>query len=278
MSCSQCFSGHAKTAEPKGSTATIYNRQTYVAQPSDPATIRGIIVIVPDAFGWKFVNNRILVDRYAALGNFKVYLPDFMDDNAAPPWMIDVFGKLMKKKSVIEYFQIPYYGAMAMRGFVPFLIRNRLSVSMPKVQSFFEELRKSEGHLPIGAAGFCWGGLHVLKLASGMAAVDDIPLIDAAFIAHPSNVNIPTDFVAIQKPVSLAIGDKDMMLPPAKIKQVEEIWGKLENVDTQVTVYPGAGHGFSVRGDPFNPKQVEQSEEAEEQALKWFDRHFSSRG
>lgn len=41
--------------------------------------MKGIIVIVPDAFGWEFVNNRILADHYASAGDYLVYLPDFMD-------------------------------------------------------------------------------------------------------------------------------------------------------------------------------------------------------
>ena len=38
-----------------------------------------IIVFIPDAFGWKFNNNRILADHYATKGPFRVYLPEFMD-------------------------------------------------------------------------------------------------------------------------------------------------------------------------------------------------------
>lgn len=108
MSCAECFSGHVSSSNPAGKTDTVYNRQTYIAEPSNPTAIKGIIVIVPDAFGWKFVNNRLLADHYANLGGFKVYLPDFMDDTAAPIWMIDVFAKLLKtNKRTLEYFQLP---------------------------------------------------------------------------------------------------------------------------------------------------------------------------
>lgn len=86
MSCSGCFAGHIKTSDPRGHAKTIHGRLTYVSQPNDPTSIKGIVVIVPDAFGWEFVNNRQLADHYASMGNFKVYLPDFMDNSAAPPW------------------------------------------------------------------------------------------------------------------------------------------------------------------------------------------------
>jgi dienelactone hydrolase len=62
---------------PLGREDKIHGLDTYIAEPkSSPA--KGIVVIIPDAFGWQFVNNRILADHYASRGNFKVYLPDFM--------------------------------------------------------------------------------------------------------------------------------------------------------------------------------------------------------
>lgn len=61
----------------------LHGLDVYVASPApDPtgnSAIRGIIIIIPDAFGWEFVNNRILADHYAQKGRYKVYLPDFMN-------------------------------------------------------------------------------------------------------------------------------------------------------------------------------------------------------
>ena len=59
--------------------AKVFERDCYIAEPEDGKKPAGIIVIISVAFGWEFVNNRILADHYAARGNFKVYLPDFMD-------------------------------------------------------------------------------------------------------------------------------------------------------------------------------------------------------
>lgn len=44
------------------------------------AAAKGIVVIVPDAFGWKLVNTRILADKYAERCQVTVYVPDFMDE------------------------------------------------------------------------------------------------------------------------------------------------------------------------------------------------------
>lgn len=79
MSCPQCFSGHINPGTPTGHWETIHGLRTYIAKPADGKDVRGIIIIVPDAFGVDFVNNQILADHYASAADFLVYLPDFMD-------------------------------------------------------------------------------------------------------------------------------------------------------------------------------------------------------
>jgi dienelactone hydrolase len=64
---------------PTGIETTIHGLNAYVASPAEGKQPRGVVVMIPDAFGWRMVNNRLLCDRYAAEGNWLVYLPDFMD-------------------------------------------------------------------------------------------------------------------------------------------------------------------------------------------------------
>jgi dienelactone hydrolase len=162
-----------------------------------------------------------------------------------------------------------------MFSFVPFLIRNRFGVSMPKVISFFEAVRLNEGNtLPVGVAGFCWGGKHAVVLAQGELASNGKPLVDASFVAHPSLVEIPVDLEKVTKPLSLAAGDQDFV---TSLKEVER-WRTATDalkVDTEVQVYPGAGHGFAVRADPKSERIMEQSDKAEHQAVNWFEKHFA---
>jgi len=79
MACPDCFRGGITTSHPTGTEITTHGLSTYVAEPEDGATPKGIIVIIPDAYGWKFPNNRVLADHYAKVGGFLVYLPDFMN-------------------------------------------------------------------------------------------------------------------------------------------------------------------------------------------------------
>jgi hypothetical protein len=79
MSCPACFSGHVHDGQPLGKELKIHGRDTYVAEPKDGVKVIGTIVMVSDAFGWEFVNSRILADHYASRTNCRVLLPDFMD-------------------------------------------------------------------------------------------------------------------------------------------------------------------------------------------------------
>jgi dienelactone hydrolase len=84
MSCPDCFRGGVWTDEPAGVETTLHGLPTYVASPGEGVTPKGIVVYVPDAFGWKFVNNRILADRYAQKAKLLVYIPEIMDGEPFP--------------------------------------------------------------------------------------------------------------------------------------------------------------------------------------------------
>src|ERR1700709_1567649 len=101
----------------------------------------------------------------------------------------------------------PLYVLQAMIKGIPWKYRARYSVTEPRVFSFVKALRTSPppfetNSLKIGAAGFCWGGRHTLLLAAdtpssrvyrhesqvNSSALE--PLIDCAFTAHPSSVEV----------------------------------------------------------------------------------------
>jgi dienelactone hydrolase len=77
MPCKNCVSG-LYDGTPTGTVTTLHGLPTYVAEPPSGSP-KGIIVIIPDAFGWELSNTRVLADRYAKRGAFRVYVPDFMN-------------------------------------------------------------------------------------------------------------------------------------------------------------------------------------------------------
>lgn len=89
MSCPDCFQGAIHEGKPRGKVIKLHGLDTYVVEPTDGRPVKAIIVMIPDAFGWEFVNCRLLADTYANKGDFKVYLPDFMDGELVFGWMLD---------------------------------------------------------------------------------------------------------------------------------------------------------------------------------------------
>jgi dienelactone hydrolase len=107
MSCQDWFKGTVHEGQPRGRVIKLHGLDTYVSEPTNGRTVKGIIVVIPDAFGWVFVNNKLLADHYADKGDYRVYLPDFMAGKlkslhlgpqfdakslsgwSAPVWMLD---------------------------------------------------------------------------------------------------------------------------------------------------------------------------------------------
>lgn len=277
MSCPDCFSGAVHDGKPRGKVIQLHGFDTYATGPADGRTPKAIIVIIPDAFGWEFVNNRLLADHYADRGDYKVYLPEFMQGKAAPAWMVDTMRSFMNGSVLVK----PYYLASASRGFVPFIMTNRIGKSYPRVKAFFEALRTAEGpDAKIAAAGFCWGGKHVLLMAHNVTV--DIngkpaPLLNVGFTGHPSFVEVPADVAdTMTVPVAFAIGELDSTLPKKTVEQIRTIVeAKPAPVTGEVVVYKDAGHGFCVRADSTLNDVAKQAVAAEEQCIAWFNKHLN---
>ena len=73
-------------------------------------------------------------------------------------------------------------------------------------------------------------------------------------------------------PLSIAVGDLDRSLKPELARRVKGILEKKKDGLHEVVTFPGAKHGFAVRGNVEDEKVRRQAEEAKEQALGWFER------
>lgn len=135
-------------------------------------------------------------------------------------------------------------------------------------------LRAHEGSgLPLGAAGFCWGGKYATLLCHSPSSLDGqkiTPLIDAGFAAHPGGLALPADIEAVSLPLSLAIGDQDFLLRMPGIRQIEETWAQRPQGRQELVVVPGGKHGFAIRGDQASEEECKQEMIAQDQAVAWF--------
>jgi dienelactone hydrolase len=88
-------------------------------------------------------------------------------------------------------------------------------------------------------------------------------------------LDVPGEIERIVLPFSMAIGDKDLVTGPKVIEEIRNCLDKKRGrVGGEVVVYPGAKHGFAVRGNPRDEREREQGLQVEEQAVSWFGRWF----
>jgi dienelactone hydrolase len=235
-----------------------------------------------------------LADVYANKGGFLVYLPNFMNGRSKPQFLTRIHERhsnhpagfiptasgmyvmenlLAPSQSIFTtIFKKPFWLLRVLFAAIPFLIFNRQSTIMPTVFNFHRAVRndpETKGW-KIGSAGFCWGGGYTTLLCQ----VNDI--VDAGFTAHPSKMKFPDDWDKVQKPLSIAIGDVDFGIKVDMVKDIKELLEeKKQKGQNEVTIMPGAKHGFAVRANPRDETQVKSARVATTQALSWFARWLS---
>jgi dienelactone hydrolase len=279
MVCKDCFNGsvHTSSHTPAGTVTTLHNLPCYIAAPTSSSPPKGIIIFIPDVFGWELINNRLLADSYASAG-YKVLLPDFHNGGAIAGEMMDVMETMMDSKASI-LTRVPA-GLKVIYHAAPFMIGNRYAVAAPKVYGFIRDVREASANagLKIGAAGFCWGGYYTTKLCSGEEKTSDgRTLIDCGYTAHPSQLDVPGDIEKVVLPYSIANGSEDIQLTQEKMKIVSEIFERKrkEGIDVELVEYQGAKHGFAVRANVEVEERKKHLEDARNQAVAFFDKHLA---
>ena len=102
MACTDCASGYLHEGTPVGHEETLYGFPTYVTCPPGNESSKGIVVIIPDAFGWNLNNSRILADAYAKRAGMTVYLPDFMNGMSTSSLVKNPTFGIWKRKRIQE--------------------------------------------------------------------------------------------------------------------------------------------------------------------------------
>jgi dienelactone hydrolase len=91
----------------------------------------------------------------------------------------------------------------------------------------------------IAAIGYCFGGTTALELGRSGAALNAIVSFHGGLASAR-----PDDARNIKAKVLVCHGAADTLVPMAQLAAFEEEMGRT-NVDWQVQVYGGAGHGFT---------------------------------
>ncbi|KAF9679025.1 hypothetical protein SADUNF_Sadunf07G0097100 [Salix dunnii] len=206
--------------------------KTYVTGASDSKLA---ILLIADVFGYEAPNLRKLADKVAAAGFF-VLTPDFLYgdpvDVSKPGFDVEAWKKLHSTDKGKE-----------------------------DAKSVIATL-KSKGVSSIGVAGFCWGGNVAVKLASS----NDI---QAAVILHPGPLTID-EIKEVKIPIAILGGETDRASPPEQLKEFGEILSAKSPLASLVKIFPGVGHGWTIRYNVEDESAVKSAEEAHRDMLQWF--------
>lgn len=143
------------------------------------------------------------------------------------------------------------------RHLIPFLWYCSPKTASPKVMDFFKALRADEAKdLPVGTAGFCWGGKLVTELCWDATKTNDGKrLVECGFVAHPSFLKYPDDLEKVVLPYSCAAASIDVQMSAENAQKTKEVLMaktakmKDQGIEFEFEMYEGAEHGFAVRAD-----------------------------
>lgn len=263
-----CVSGHIHSGTPKGTVETIGGCKTYVAKASSGSKAQTVIFIT-DIFGYELPNVRLLADEYADNG-FYVLIPDLFDGDSIP-YDINLLKAVAPLRSDPEVSdQVKKErGSAVEANLYPWIGRHGEDVSKPIIEKFIAAVRADSGVSKIGSVGFCWGGHYTILLSSS----NDYPHLDAGVANHPSMLKVPDEITLVNKPVLVQVGDSDGQMPIEQVKETQKLFAGKK--DAEVIVYPGAVHGFTIRGDLNIEEEKEQKTSATEKAIKFLQKHLA---
>ncbi|KAL9014057.1 MAG: hypothetical protein Q9173_001265 [Seirophora scorigena] len=263
MTSAACCAGNLYEGTPRGREETLRGFSSYVTEPPGNIPAKGIIVIIPDAFGWTFKNTRILADTYAERVGARCLLPDFMDGKPADLSALGHMNTVTDanasylKRTRCEEAPISPLALLASAG-------------VEDVSNAFSKVTHRD----------------VVALSQGNETVNGKPLIDVGYTAHPSNLSLPTDIENVELPLAIDQGSADFVLNMAGVETIRGIFerknkeleeGK-ERPRFEIMVVDGAKHGFAVRCDMDNSEEAAQEQIAETHAVDWFAKWFARTG
>ena len=110
---------------------------------------------------------------------------------------------------------------------------------MRDIEDLLGDLRsRTECNGKIGILGFCFGGRYVHLSAARLG-------VDAGASFHGAAIGMHLDETSnITCPMSHHFGAEDPVVPMDEVNAIKKAYGKISNTD--IGVYPGVGHNFSM--------------------------------
>jgi carboxymethylenebutenolidase len=218
----------------------------YDAEPAGEA--RGAVIVAQEAFG---VNPHIedVTRRFAAVG-YRAVAPSLFHRTGAPVIEYGDFEKIM-----------PQFAGLSEAG-----VLNDIDAAITYLdQQGFSMPR-------IGVVGFCMGGtmafLASVRRPLGAGVTFYGGGVTEGRFGVPSMVELATELKA---PWLGLYGEEDQGIPVDQVEALREAVGGA-TVDTEIVLYPGAGHGFHC---DMRPDYHEASAtDAWKRTLGWFEKYL----
>ncbi|OIW31587.1 alpha/beta-hydrolase [Coniochaeta ligniaria NRRL 30616] len=274
----------------------------YISKPPDyPHTPARLLLLLTSGTGIKSVNNQIQADRFASEG-FVVVMPDLFDGDAAPNSTrasVPDEASISSSPSFLDKFKTKI-GETAKSFMIDmWLARHTDDKVLPLLHKVLDGVRDEFADAVshgggVYAVGYCFGARYVLLLASerpphqqgiptpwsatqkpsdeeGQASKTVGPHIKVGALAHATMVS-KDDFQGLKAPVSLVCVENDPLFPD-EVRTAGEDYMSKNNVEHEVSVYPGVPHGFAVVGE-YDDDHIKLAQiTAYEQMLKWLKEH-----
>ena len=259
---------------------THHTSQAYISKPSDyPHTPSRLLLLLTSGTGIHSTNNQIQADRFASEG-FVVVMPDLFDGDPAPNSTKTTVpdsssasipsSSSASPSSFLDKFKTKI-GETAKSFLIDmWLARHTDDKVLPLLHRVLDAVRDEFADAVshgggVYAVGYCFGARYVLLLASerpphqlgiptpwsaagqkvsdeeGQEAKRVGPYVKAGALAHATMVS-KDDFQGLKAPVSLVCVENDPLFPD-EVRMAGEDYMSKNEVEHEVSVYPGVPHG-----------------------------------
>ncbi|CUS14136.1 unnamed protein product [Tuber aestivum] len=218
-----------------GLETVVHGLNTYVFNSSPIYTI----VIIPDVFGWQFINTRLIADEIGDKTGATVYVPDFMNGDSFP---LKYNNFVPSQGSTQQPLRLRLRTAVALKLW---LYRHRDSECGATINEFFKNLCLENPNRRVFAAGYSWGARQAILLAGRSRSIlnSGFRYVDAVYAASPLKLTFPEELHPVGKPICLALGSDDKFLSKNSIEEFKNWIGQKAPPGSEIHVYPGAPHG-----------------------------------
>ncbi|KAF7364991.1 Protein AIM2 [Mycena venus] len=227
---------------PQGKNVTINGVLTYVSLPKGKFDPTIAVLMLTDVFGLPSPDNLVLADQWAAAG-FATFAPDYLNGDALPTG-----GNI-----------------------TAWAVNHGEAQTTPPLLAVVSAL-KSRGVKQIATTGYCFGGLYTTRLVQNNT-------IAVGTMAHPSSLNVPTDFELVKAqshvPVEINNAELDTGFTPALAVETDGVLGDGQYPPGYFRrQFDGVGHGFAVRANASDPVQVAAKQGAFDTSLAFIKKHL----